>query len=381
MTTVRLEEVTKRFGNLTAVADVSFTIEDGEFFVLLGPSGCGKTTTLRSIAGLELPTEGTITFDGEDVTDKKPAERDISMVFQNYALYPHKTVRENIAFPLTLSRRSYADDDIEERVHDVAEMLEISDQLDKHPKNLSGGQQQRVALGRSIIREPRAFLMDEPLSNLDAKLRIQMRSELKQLHDQLEVTTVYVTHDQVEAMSLADRICVLNDGEVQQIGTPHEIFDYPQNTWVGGFIGSPPMNFLHGSLERSVDGAYVAGRSFEYRIQDGHAEAIVDHDTAETVTLGIRPRDFEIVDTAGEETIPATVVTVEPTGERSILTVDVDGREIKIETEPRTYADARGETVHLRPVKTYCYDAEGELVSAPDAADRTVEEVRKDGGT
>ncbi|PSP51449.1 hypothetical protein BRC60_02945 [Halobacteriales archaeon QH_1_68_42] len=216
MTTVRLEGVSKRFGDLVACTDIDLTIRDGEFFVLLGPSGCGKSTTLRMIAGLETVSDGDIYFDDEMVTGTEPAERDVAMVFQNYALYPHKTVHQNIAFPLELMRRNIDDEEIERRVQETAELLQITDQLEKKPKNLSGGQQQRVALGRSIIREPSVFLMDEPLSNLDAKLRIRMRSELKQLHERLGVTTVYVTHDQEEAMSLADRIGLLNDGRVQQ---------------------------------------------------------------------------------------------------------------------------------------------------------------------
>ena len=230
MTNVRLDGVSKRFGELVACSDIDLTINDGEFFVLLGPSGCGKSTTLRMIAGLETVSDGEIYFDDRSVTGTTPADRDVAMVFQNYALYPHKTVYENIALPLELSRRSVPSDEVERRVHETAEMLQINDQLDKRPQNLSGGQQQRVALGRSIIREPSVFLMDEPLSNLDAKLRIRMRSELKQLHQRLGITTVYVTHDQEEAMSLADRIGLLDDGRVQQVGSPREVFGRPRNT-------------------------------------------------------------------------------------------------------------------------------------------------------
>jgi multiple sugar transport system ATP-binding protein len=380
VTEIRLDNVSKHFESLTAVSEVDITINAGEFFVLLGPSGCGKTTTLRMLAGLERPSGGEIYFNDDAVTEQKPAERDISMVFQNYALYPHMTVYKNIAFPLSLSRRNYTDNETDQKVRETADLLDIDDQLDKQPKNLSGGQQQRVALGRALVRDPAVFLMDEPLSNLDAKLRVQMRSELKQLHDTLGVTTVYVTHDQTEAMSLADRICVLNEGKVQQIGTPYEVFDQPQNTWVGGFIGDPPMNFLHGSLKQTESGIYVSSDSYHYRIGDADAQLIEDHDTADMVTLGVRPRDFDVDNNSSEYTIPATVVTVEPTGERSILTVEVGNREIKVETEPQEFADAQGETVHLRPVRTYFYDREGELVSMSESTRQQVTEVRKDGG-
>ena len=380
MTRVRLDGVSKQFGELEAVADVDLSIEDGEFFVLLGPSGCGKTTTLRMISGLERPTEGTVCFDDDDVTAEEPAKRNISMVFQNYALYPHKTVRENIAFPLSLSRREYTDEEVQAETERVAELLEITDQLDKRPKNLSGGQQQRVALGRSIVREPRVFLMDEPLSNLDAKLRLQMRSELKQLHNQLGVTTVYVTHDQTEAMSLADRICVLNDGRVQQIGSPYEVFSRPRNTWVGRFLGDPPMNFLGVSFERTDGTGYVAGDSFRYRIAEETAEEIEADGTDGTISLGVRPRDIDVVDAAGEDTIPATVLTVEPTGERSILTTEIDGREIKVETEPQEYTGMQGETLPLRPRKPYFYGTDGELLLVAEPTERRVTGVRKDGG-
>jgi len=380
MANVRLEDVSKYFGDLEAVSDVNVEIEDGEFFVLLGPSGCGKTTTLRMISGLERPSEGTIYFDEEDVTDQKPAERNISMVFQNYALYPHKTVRENISFPLSLSRRNASQGEIDSETERVAKLLEIEDQLDKRPKNLSGGQQQRVALGRAIIREPSVFLMDEPLSNLDAKLRIQMRSELNQLHRELGVTTVYVTHDQTEAMSLADRICVLNEGTVQQIGTPHEVFSRPTNAWVAGFIGDPPMNFLRVSLDRSDGVSYLRGGNYRFRIADEDADEIENAGTADALTLGVRPRDYEVVEQRGDDTIPGTILTVEPTGERSILTADIEGTETKVETEPQEYMGRQGEDVHLRPNKTYFYKNDGDLLTVTNPPERTVEEVRGDGG-
>ena len=332
MTTVRLEGVSKSFGDLVACTDIDLTIRDGEFFVLLGPSGCGKSTTLRMIAGLETVSDGDIYFDDEMVTGTEPAERDVAMVFQNYALYPHKTVHQNIAFPLELMRRNIDDEEIERRVQETAELLQITDQLEKKPKNLSGGQQQRVALGRSIIREPSVFLMDEPLSNLDAKLRIRMRSELKQLHERLGVTTVYVTHDQEEAMSLADRIGLLNDGRVQQVGPPREVFERPANTWVAGFIGNPPMNLLACSLDE--DERAVSNDAFEF------------------------PVDEE----ASPTTITSSVLTVEPTGERTLVTATIGDTEITVETDRDVGDEIKDTTVELRPEKCYLYDDRDELL-------------------
>ncbi|WP_433627738.1 ABC transporter ATP-binding protein [Halomicrococcus sp. NG-SE-24] len=239
---IHLENVRKEFGELVAVNDLSLRIREGEFLVLLGPSGCGKTTTLRMIAGLETPTGGEISIGDETVTRTLPQERELSMVFQSYALYPHKTVRENLAFPL--GKMDLDDDERETRIRRVAETLEIAGLLDKDPGQLSGGQRQRVALGRTIIREPRAFLMDEPLSNLDARLRVQTRAELRALQQDLGTTTVYVTHDQEEAMSLADRIAVMKDGELQQVGPPEDVYEQPTNEFVAGFIGEPAMNFF-----------------------------------------------------------------------------------------------------------------------------------------
>ena len=360
MTVVRLQDLSKEFGDLVACSDINLEIEDGEFFVLLGPSGCGKTTTLRMTAGLEMPTRGSIYFDDEEVTNKKPADRDIAFVFQNYALYPHKTVAENIGFPLALDDEGRSKAERKERVREVAQQLQIEDQLEKRPKNLSGGQQQRVALGRSIIREPKVFLMDEPLSNLDAKLRIEMRSELKQLHEQFGITTVYVTHDQIEAMSLADRICVLRDGSIQQVGPPREVFERPQNKWVAGFMGSPPMNFLPGTFA-AADGGTIVGDAFEYSL-DAHTN--LDAEDGEQIDLGARPKDFDVLDEPAEHTIPATIATVEPTGERSILTVEIGANTLKVEVDDNeAYEDAAGSEVYLKPTKTYVYGPDEQLRS------------------
>lgn len=242
MTRITFTTVTKRYDSVSPLQNISFTIEPGEFFVLVGPSGCGKSTLLRMIAGLEQITEGTIEFDGSVVNDVEPRNRDVGMVFQNYALYPHLSVRDNLAFPLSV--RKVPKQQIYERVSEVAELLKLQDELDKKPKALSGGQRQRVAVGRAIIRKPRLFLFDEPLSNLDAQLRTHMRTELRMLQRTLGVTTVYVTHDQVEAMTMSDRMAILNGGILQQIGTPSEVYNSPSNVFVARFTGSPPMNLI-----------------------------------------------------------------------------------------------------------------------------------------
>ncbi len=242
MTTISFHDVSKKYASVQPLKNISFTINPGEFFVLVGPSGSGKSTLLRMIAGLESITEGVLSFDGVGMNDVESRNRDVGMVFQNYALYPHLTVRENLAFPLSV--RKFPKQEITNRVHEVAELLQISGELDRKPRDLSGGQRQRVAVGRAIIRKPRVFLFDEPLSNLDAQLRTHMRTELKLLQQQLGVTTVYVTHDQVEAMTMSDRMAILHDGLLQQVGTPQEIYDAPANTFVAQFIGSPPMNMI-----------------------------------------------------------------------------------------------------------------------------------------
>jgi multiple sugar transport system ATP-binding protein len=254
MAEVRLEGLRKRFDGPDIVQGLTMTIRDGEFFAIVGPSGCGKSTLLHLLAGLDLPSGGRILFDGGDVTMLPPQQRDVALVFQSYALYPHMTVRENLAFPLRVGRRMgrLDRDEIAGEVRRVAELLGLTDLLDRHPRELSGGQRQRVALGRSLIRKPRLFLLDEPLSNLDAQLRTGMRLELRRLHDQLKITTIYVTHDQTEALTLADRVAVLRDGVIEQIGTPRELYEKPANVFVAGFIGQPPMNMMEAKIHRGI---------------------------------------------------------------------------------------------------------------------------------
>ena len=326
---LELRDVTKTFteddgSTVVAVDDLDLTIYDGEFVVFVGPSGCGKTTTLRMIAGLEEPTEGDIVIEGRDVKGLDPRERDIAMVFQNYALYPHKTVRENISFPLQI--RKYPDEEIERRVEEVARSLDIPDLLDRRPSDLSGGQQQRVALGRAIVRDPGVFLFDEPLSNLDAKLRIEMRTELNKLHDRVGKTSVYVTHDQVEAMTLSDRVVVLNDGKLQQFAEPQELYSAPTNKFVAGFIGEPPMNFFAARIEERGGEWWVVSDAFELRLPDEH-DARLRGWTGDpgNVEFGIRPEHLFDVGVQGDpgegETFDALVKVIEPMGPHMDVTV------------------------------------------------------------
>jgi multiple sugar transport system ATP-binding protein len=309
-----LDGITKYFDDdgdtIVAVDDASIDITDGEFLVLVGPSGCGKSTTLRMIAGLETVSDGELRLDGTVINDRAPADRDVAMVFQSYALYPHMSVRENMAFGLEEST-DMGDDEIAERVEDAAAMMGIEDLLDRKPRELSGGQQQRVALGRAIVRDPEVFLMDEPLSNLDAKLRSTMRTELQRLQEDLGVTTVYVTHDQTEAMTMGDRIAILNDGRVQQVATPLEAYHEPANEFVAGFIGEPSMNFFPASVE---DGSLVVDQ-FEYALSES---TLADLDGATDVTLGVRPEDIELVEApTGDHDYPVTVDVVEPLGDEN----------------------------------------------------------------
>jgi multiple sugar transport system ATP-binding protein len=288
MAEIRLEGVTKRFPDgALAVKDVDLDIADGEFVILVGPSGCGKSTTLNMIAGLEDITKGTLRIGDQVVNDLAPKDRDIAMVFQSYALYPHMSVRENMGFALRLARADKAT--INDKVEEAARVLDLTEHLDRKPANLSGGQRQRVAMGRAIVRDPKAFLMDEPLSNLDAKLRVQMRTQISRLQRRLGTTTVYVTHDQTEAMTLGDRVVVMRQGHVQQVGTPAQLYDRPRNLFVGGFIGSPAMNFLPVTLEDDV----LRSSLGELPLEDGTRQALERQNAPRDVILGLRPEAFE----------------------------------------------------------------------------------------
>ncbi|MFC7157797.1 ABC transporter ATP-binding protein [Halomarina halobia] len=351
---LELDTLRKVFGegskDIVAVDDLDITIEDGEFLVLVGPSGCGKSTTLRCIAGLEQVTSGEILLDGRDVTHAKPKERDMAMVFQNYALYPHMTVRQNLGYGLKITT-DLSKAEINERVERIATKLEIPDLLNKKPKELSGGQQQRVALGRAIIREPEVFLMDEPLSNLDAKLRTTMRTEIQQLQQDLGVTTIYVTHDQTEAMTMGDRIAILDGGELQQIGTPLECYHEPVNQFVAGFIGSPSMNFV----KVDHDDGSLHHDDFVYTLSPELTETIGNE--AKALTMGIRPEHIEIASADAQNGIRASVNVVEPMGELSYVYLDIGGQTYTASVDGDTHLTAGDEvTVVFPEEKVHLFD-------------------------
>jgi multiple sugar transport system ATP-binding protein len=352
MARLLLENVTKIYDrDIYAAKDVSFGVEAKEFTVLVGPSGCGKTTTLRLIAGLEELTSGDIYIDGELVNERSPKDRDVAMVFQNYALYPHMSVYDNMAFGLRM--RKYPKREIKDRVVDAAEILDITELLSRKPRQLSGGQRQRVALGRSIVRHPKLFLFDEPLSNLDAKLRVQMRAELARLHKKIEATIIYVTHDQVEAMTLGQKIVVLKDGEVQQVADPITLYKKPKNRFVAGFIGSPPMNFMHGIVKQDKTHIYFQSSQIKLKL-NRNFETFLN----QSMIIGIRPTDFST--THGSD-IKMMVDVIEPMGNE----LYVHGRCGDIMLSARVPEDAspkvgRSFIVKINPEKLYIFDEKSE---------------------
>jgi ABC-type sugar transport system ATPase subunit len=353
---IELVGVTKRYGTVTALSSIDLEIEPGEFVVLLGPSGCGKSTILKVIAGLEDATEGEVYINGQLANYRRPKERDVAMVFQNYALYPHMTVEANLGFPLKM--RGSRKEDTAKEVASVASLLELTDQLPKLPEQLSGGQRQRVALGRAIIRRPVAFLMDEPLSNLDALLRVQMRSELLRLHKRVGRTTVYVTHDQVEAMTMADRIVVLRNGLVQQVGTTGDVYSKPANTFVATFVGSPPMNLFAGRIEGAGDGRTFVSPAVSLPVDRSFTAVPVD----DPVTLGIRPEDIELC-SADRATVSGTVELVENIGAEDFISVSLGEQRCMVRTAIHSAA-REGERIHLRfpPEVVHLFGGAGQRV-------------------
>ena len=349
MAEVEFRAVTRRFGDVVALHGLDLSVADGEFLILVGPSGCGKSPALRLLAGLDKPTSGEVRIGGRDVTRLGPGERDIAMVFQNYALYPHMSVFANLAYGLRQRRTPRAE--IDHRVRETAALLDIEQLLDRKPGQLSGGQRQRVAMGRALVRRPQAFLLDEPLSNLDAKLRTQVRGDLKRLHRELPVTSIYVTHDQVEAMTLGDRICVMSNGEVQQIGSTDDIYHHPANTFVAGFMGSPPMNLVPGEIRGGS--VRVAG-----------AALIEAPSSDRPVTVGFRPEDLAI-DGPGAGSVPARIDFCEPLGSHVLVHALVEGdgpdstTTVIAQAPPGTTYDS-GAAVGLTvaPGKTFLFDAE-----------------------
>ncbi len=350
MGAVSLKGVSKSFGAVSVIKDVSIDIEEGEFCVLIGPSGSGKSTLLRIIAGLEEVSDGEIHIAGRDVTDLEAKNRDIAMVFQSYALYPQMSVRENMSFALRLRRASK--EEIRTKIDAVAKMLDLEPLLDRLPKELSGGQRQRVAMGRAIVRDPSVFLFDEPLSNLDAKLRNQVRGEIRELHQRLGTTSIYVTHDQVEAMTLGQKIVVLRDGRVEQVGTPLALYDQPDSVFVAGFIGSPAINMLTASVGDQGRHLSLSGCAVDLPLAGAHAV----EDGAE-VLAGIRPEHLEITDTGTPGVLPAVVRTVETTGSDTTVFCDTQAGKVLVSSKQRS-ALAAGETIGLRadPVRILLFD-------------------------
>jgi multiple sugar transport system ATP-binding protein len=326
MADIRLEHLSKNYGKVRAVDDLNLRIDDKEFLTLLGPSGCGKTSTLRLITGLERPDSGTVYIDDKAVNEVSPEDRDVALVFQNYALYPHMTVFDNIAFPLKM--RKHKKEEIRQRVKATADLLNIQNLLERKPRQLSGGEAQRVALGRAIVREPRVFLMDEPLSNLDAKLRIHMRAELKLLQRKLQITTIYVTHDQVEAMTMADRIAVMNGGKLIQVSPPEDLYYHPHDIFAAEFVGSVPMNLVEGSVMRDDGHVSLDAGELKYDLTP-LAEEVKSKAEGSTIVLGVRPEDVLVEKSAAKGAIQAKVVVVEPLGEEKILTCSVGAALLK----------------------------------------------------
>lgn len=362
MAELKLDNIYKVYDNkVTAVEDFNLHIQDKEFIVFVGPSGCGKSTTLRMIAGLEEISKGDFFIDGKRVNDVPPKDRDIAMVFQNYALYPHMTVYDNMAFGLKL--RKFPKDEIDRRVKEAAKILGLEPYLDRKPKALSGGQRQRVALGRAIVRDAKVFLMDEPLSNLDAKLRVQMRAEIAKLHRRLNTTTIYVTHDQTEAMTMATRLVVMKDGVIQQVGAPKDVYEKPENVFVGGFIGSPSMNFFTGKIE---EGKFTVNHS-SVAIPEGKMKVLRDKGyVGKEIILGVRPEDLHdepvFIDSARNSTIKATIDVSELTGAETMIYSSFEGQDFVARVDSRTDIKP-GETIELAfdMNKVHFFDTETEI--------------------
>jgi multiple sugar transport system ATP-binding protein len=359
MASVRVKQLVKKYDQNVAVKGLDLEVEDGQFMVFLGPSGCGKTTTLRCIAGLEIPDGGEITIGETPVTRLPPADRDIAFVFQSFSLYPHMTVRENLSFPLRAVRTPQSE--INERVQSAARSLHIEKLLDRRPNKLSGGEMQRVTIGRAIVRRPKVFLMDEPLSALDAKLRTEMRAEIKRLQSDLGATTIYVTHDQLEAMSMGDKIAIMYGGLLQQVGTPTEVYDNPRNLFVAGFIGSPAMNFL--PCRRDGDTLHLSGdevaAGVALPLASEASRRFAQAPSGTDLILGVRPEDIALSREPQAGYVPVEVYVVEPLGSEKIINVKLAGHVAKARTAP-TFAAATGETLYARidQTRSHLFDAQ-----------------------
>lgn len=355
MAGIRFQSIRKVYGKVVASNNISLEIKDGEFMVLLGPSGCGKTTLLRCLAGLERVDDGRVFIGDRDVTDLVPRDRKIAMVFQSYAVFPHLTVFNNIAFGLQMQKLHK--EEIKRRVKEGADLLQMSDYLERYPAQLSGGQRQRVAVARAIVMQAQVLLMDEPLSNLDALLRLQMRAELKRLHAEIKATTIYVTHDQVEALSLGDRIAVMKNGQIVQCDIPMNIYNYPANTFVGGFIGTPPMNFFKGKVQTNHKGtSVVIGESLIF--PSASMTPVLTTKANQTVMLGIRPENITFSDPQQANTLLAHVMVVEPLGSHKLLTMKVGGEIAKVSAPPDSPVSPDSDVwLHFDPEKIRWFDA------------------------
>lgn len=342
---ISLEALNKHFGKVKAVDNLDLEIEDGEFVALLGPSGCGKTTTLLMLAGIYKPTSGYIRFAEQVVNHVSPKERNIGMVFQSYALYPHMTVFENISYPLKLGKTPRKE--LKERTQRAASMMGIDELMDRRPGQLSGGQQQRVALARALVKEPAFLLFDEPLSNLDATLRLRMRGEIKRLQEALNVTAVYVTHDQVEAMTMASRIAVMNHGVLQTYGAPNQLYDHPDTLFVGGFIGAPPMNLIETTFAERDDGYYLSRQGLEIHIPDERGALAKQNGATQQVIMGIRPEDIVIVPEQKGD-FEATVYLIEPLGREDLVTFRFGDKDVRVLVCPAPFSGRIDETVYLK---------------------------------
>jgi multiple sugar transport system ATP-binding protein len=344
MAEIKIENVTKRFGDLVAVNDVSLTVRDQEFVVLLGPSGCGKTTLLRTVAGLGMADDGRISIGGREITYLPPRQRKIAMVFQSYAIFPHMKVYDNIAFGLKMNKVDKRE--TERRVREAAELLHIEELLDRYPDKLSGGQRQRVAVARAIAMQSEVILMDEPLSNLDALLRLEMRAELKRLLQEIKTTTIYVTHDQIEALSMGDRIAVMEDGVIQQFDHPSTIYDMPANQFIGGFIGNPPMNFIQGQVQRENGKVQVRIGDFNLVPAEAMLPILKPYD-GKPIVVGIRAENMETLSRPADDALQVRVLVVEPLGSQNLLTVEIGEDIVKVATHPTFFVDP-GTDVWLR---------------------------------
>jgi multiple sugar transport system ATP-binding protein len=361
MAEVILKNILKLYGSVRAVDSVSLTVHDKEFVTLVGPSGCGKTTTLHSIAGLIELEGGEIWIGNRDVSELDPKDRDIAMVFQNYALYPHKSVRDNLDFPLRM--RGVDKSSREQRIMRAAKMLAIDGLLDRRPKQLSGGQQQRVALGRAIVRDPAVFLMDEPLSNLDAKLRVQMRTEIKHLQAELQATMIYVTHDQMEAMTMSDRIAIMDKGKVQQFGTPDELFNRPTNTFVAGFIGSPPMNLIPATLKRENGQLHLQMDGVQFTPRSERVQAVLSKAQSDQLVMGVRHTAFQLGATNAADSLATQIYTVEPTGDVTFVQAHIGSQLVTASTGDPHFRGRIGAPISLTvdESRLYLFDAQSTL--------------------